>query len=110
MQIFCLLLFLYAVKIGVDFPGQSGARVLESLTAALVGIASIAAWRRAMNNRRLLSSEIGTQRANRISDEILAEPLAAGITIPCAFIGPVTWEIAWLSYLPISYWLRRRRR
>ncbi len=109
VQIFFLLLFMYAIRIGLDFPGQIGARALESVTAALVGIASITGWRHATKNRRLLSPDVSNQRAGQIFDQILAEPIAAGITLPCAFFGPIVWEIAWLSYLPVSYWLRRRR-
>ncbi len=109
VQLFFLLLFLYSIRLGLDCPGESHARALESVTVARVGIASIAGWRYAMKNRRLLSPEVTTQRANQISDENLAEPIAAGITLPCAFLGPIIWELAWLSYLPVSYLLRRRR-
>ncbi len=110
VQIFFLLLFLYSIRLGLDFPGESHARALESVTAALVGVASIAGWRYAMKNRRLLSPEVTTQRADQIFDQNLAEPIAAVITLPFAFIGPIVWEIAWLSYLPVSFWLRRKRR
>jgi len=109
VQVFFLLLFLYSIRVGLDFPGESHARALESVTAALVGIASIAGWRYAMKNRRLLSPEATDLKAGQISDQNLAEPIAAGITLPFAFLGPIVWEIAWLSYLPVSYWLRRRR-
>ncbi len=109
VQIFFLLLFMYAIRIGLDFPGQIGARVLESVTATLVGIASITGWRYAMKNSRLLSPDVSNQKAGQISDQILAEPIAAGITLPCAFLGPIIWELAWLLYIPVSYWLRRRR-
>ena len=107
-QLFFLLLFLYSIRLGFDFPGESHAHAFESVTAALMGIASITGWRYAMKNRRLLSSEVTNQRANQIFDQNLAEPIAAGITLPCAFLGPIIWELAWLSYLPVSYWLRRR--
>lgn len=109
IQVFFLLLFLYSIRVGLDFPGESHARALESVTAALVGIASITGWRYAMKNRRLLSPEATDLKAGQISDQNLAEPIAAGITLPFAFLGPIVWEIAWLSYLPVSYWLRRRR-
>jgi uncharacterized membrane protein len=109
VQLFFLLLFLYSIRLGLDFPGESHSRALESVAVALVGIASIAGWRYAMKNRRLLSPEVTTQRADQISDQNLAEPIAAGITLPCAFLGPIIWELAWLSYIPVSYWLRRRR-
>ncbi|MBW1773552.1 MAG: hypothetical protein JRJ82_11765 [Deltaproteobacteria bacterium] len=39
----------------------------------------------------------------------MAEPITAIITIPIAFVGPVFWEISWLSYLLVGAFLKRRR-
>ena len=39
----------------------------------------------------------------------MAEPITAMITIPIAFVGPVFWEISWLSYLLVASLLKRRR-
>ena len=39
----------------------------------------------------------------------LAEPAAALLTIPCAFIGPWLWEIAWLMFIPAGQILKRMR-
>ena len=108
-QVFFLLLFLKAVAWGSDFPGTAS-QVSESLTAALVGFTAVAGWGYARKNRRLLSPEINDHDAAQIHDRTLAEPLTALITLPCAFVAPIVWELAWLSYFPLSHWLRVRRR
>jgi apolipoprotein N-acyltransferase len=57
----------------------------------------------------LLLPEVTEQYARHLRDRILAEPITAIITIPLAFVGPIIWEISWLSY-PLVVWLVRGRR
>ena len=110
LQIFFLLLFLYSIRLGTTFSGSVGARVLESSTAALVGIASVIGWRYAMKNRRLISTDVTEQDAREVLDRILTEPITALVTIPFAFVGPWIWEVAWFSYPLIASVLKRRRK
>lgn len=110
LQLFFLLIFLYSIRLGVVLGASRATRVFESSAAALVGIASVAGWYYAMKNRRLLASDLTQEDANALLDRIMAEPITAIITIPCAFIGPIVWEISWLSYLLIAAVLKRRRR
>ncbi|MGD8503978.1 MAG: TMEM175 family protein, partial [Syntrophobacterales bacterium] len=99
LQLFFLLIFLYSIRLGVVLGASTATRAFESCAAALLGIASVAAWFYATKNRRLLASDVTQQDANALSDRIMAEPITAILTLPCAFIGPVVWEISWLSYL-----------
>jgi uncharacterized membrane protein len=110
LQLFFLLIFLYSIRLGVVLGASTETRAFESCAAALLGIASVAAWYYATKNRRLLASDVTQQDANALSDRIMAEPITAILTLPCAFIGPVVWEISWLSYLLVAAVLKRRRR
>ncbi len=110
VQIFCLLLFISALKIGVDLGGSPGTRALESVAAALVGISAGWGWSYAIKNRRLLHDDVTDQEALATRDRILAEPITALVTIPFAFIGPWLWEAAWLTYPLFVKLLKRRRR
>ena len=110
LQIFFLLIFLYSIRLGVVLGASTATRAFESCAAALLGIASVAAWYYATKNRRLLASDVTQQDANALFDRIMAEPITAIITLPCAFIGPVVWEISWLSYVLVASVLKRRRR
>jgi hypothetical protein len=83
---------------------------LESIAAALVGIAGGWGWLYAIKNHRLLLPEVTEQYARRLRDRILAEPITAIITIPLAFVGPILWEISWLSYPLVVLLIRGRRR
>ena len=96
-QIFTVLLFLYAIGVGLNYEGAADARVFESFTAALMGIFSYAGWRYAMNHG-LLGGSITAEKALQIRDRNFSEPATALITIPFAFIGPWLWEISWFLY------------
>ncbi len=109
LQLFLLLVFLVSLRLGIDLGASTGTRALESIAAALVGIAGGWGWSYAIKNHRLLLPEVTEQYAYRLRDRILAEPITAIITIPLAFVGPILWEISWLSY-PLVVWLVRRCR
>ena len=109
LQLFFLLVFLVSLRDGIELGPSTGTRALESATAALVGIAGAWGWSYAIKNHRLLLPDVTEQYAYRLRDRILAEPITAILTLPCAFVGPILWEISWLSY-PLVVWLVRKRR
>jgi len=110
LQLFLLLVFLVSLRLGIDLGASTGTRALESIAAALVGIAGGWGWSYAIKNHRLLLPEVTEQYAYRLRDRILAEPITAIITIPLAFVGPILWEISWLSYPLVVLLVRGRRR
>lgn len=97
LQIFFLLLFLYSIRLGIAFNGSPGAKALESCMAVLMGVASSGGWSYAFK-KGLLLPEVSDADARQVQHRVLAEPFTAAITIPLAFIGPILWEVAWLSY------------
>ena len=109
LQLFFLLIFLLSLRLSYEAGPSQITRAMESIAAALVGIAGGWSWAYAEKNHRLLLPEVTEQYARRLSDRILAEPITALITIPLAFVGPVPWELAWLSY-PIVVLLVKARR
>jgi len=110
LQLFLLLVFLVSLRLGIDLGASTGTRALESIAAALVGITGGWGWSYAIKNHRLLLPEVTEQFAYRLRDRILAEPITAIITIPLAFVGPILWEISWLSYPLVVLLVRGRRR
>jgi len=107
LQLFFLLIFLVSLRIGIDLGASNFTRAFESLAAALVGIAGSWGWLYAVKNQRLLLPEVSEPYAYRLRDRILAEPITAIITIPVAFVGPILWELSWLTY-PLVVMLVRR--
>ena len=110
LQLFFLLIFLVSLRLGIDLGASDFTRAFESLAAALVGIAGSWSWLYAIKNHRLLLPEVTGLYAYRLRDRILAEPITALITIPFAFVGPILWELSWLTYPLVVLLVRRRRR
>jgi len=109
LQMFCLLLFLFAISVGTNFDAAADLRLFESITAMMVGVVSYWGWRYAKRTAKLISPSLSEEEADAISIRILAEPIAAIITIPFAIFTPLLWELAWFSYPVIAPLLRRRK-
>jgi len=109
LQIFSLLLFLFAVNLGTHYESAADLRLLESISAMMVGVISYYGWRYAKRTAHLVSPSLSKEDADAISVRILAEPLAAAITIPFAIFSPLLWELAWFSYPVIAPLLRKRK-
>lgn len=110
VQLFSLLLFLMSLNLGVVLGGNMFTRLLESCTAALTGLCAAIAWRYGIKNRRLIQPDVDDFNAQKILDNVMAEPLAAIFTIPFAFAGPWAWEASWLLLIPVGFILKRFRK
>ncbi|MBE9561077.1 MAG: DUF1211 domain-containing protein [Proteobacteria bacterium] len=109
LQLFSLLMFLYAIAIGIRLEADSSTRLFESVTACLLGVFSFAAWYYALNKGNLVTSELSAVEAGAITERIKAEPITAMITMPFAY-GMWMWEFSWLLYPVIVYLYKRRSR
>jgi uncharacterized membrane protein len=111
LQVFFLLLFLYAIDLGVELEADAeGARVFESISVFLVGITSLLNWFVVLRNPQLLGPDITIEEAREITDRFLPEPITAAITIAIAYVGPIFWEISWLSFIPIIFIIKGIRK
>lgn len=105
-SVFSLLLLLYIVRVSAEVAAPSR-RAGESIAVALIGIAAGAAWWWA-RRKGLVRDGISKDEMLGIQIEAFAEPLAALVTLPFAFVGELAWNLAWFAYIPIAAFLRRR--
>jgi len=105
-SVFFLLLLLYMVRVSAEVAAPSR-RAGESVAVALIGLAAGAAWWWA-RRKGLVRDGISKEEMQRVQIEAFAEPLAALVTLPFAFVGELAWNLAWLAYIPISRLVRRR--
>ena len=106
-QVFSLLLFLYAIRTGIEFEASASTRIFESATACLLGVCSFAAWYYALHKGNLVTDELEADEASAITERIKAEPVTAAITIPFA-AGVWMWELSWFIYPVVVYIYKRR--
>jgi len=105
-SVFCLLLLLYVVRISNEVAGPSR-RAGESVAVAMIGVAAGLAWWWA-RRKRLVREGITKEETLGVQIQAFAEPLAALVTLPFAYVGELAWNLAWLAYLPIAAVLKRR--
>ena len=108
-QLFALLLFLYAIRVGIDLEADASTRVFESAMACLLGVFSFSAWYYALNKGNLVADELDAGEAKAITERIKAEPVTAAITIPFA-VGMWMWELSWFIYPFVVYLYKRRKK
>ncbi|GMR25102.1 MAG: hypothetical protein BMS9Abin39_0380 [Ignavibacteria bacterium] len=110
LQLLFLLLYLYSVRLDMETQSDVLALFMQSVSLALAGFAGVAAWVYASKRADLVSEAVSPQEANELKISILAEPLAAVVTIPFAFIGPGIWNLSWLSVIVFGIFLKRRHK
>jgi uncharacterized membrane protein len=105
-SVFFLLLLLYIVRVSAEVAAPSR-RAGESVAVALIGIAAGAAWWWA-RRKGLVREGISKDEMLSVQIEAFAEPMAALVTLPFAYVGELAWNLAWFAYIPIAAFLRRR--
>ncbi len=110
LQLFFLLFYTYAAGLGMQFEGDEMALALQSFTLLIAGLLGFAAWAYAIRNGRLLADYTKQEEVTALLVRSLAEPLTALITLPLAFVSATIWELAWLLYIPLAWYLGRKDR
>ncbi|MDH3269614.1 MAG: TMEM175 family protein [Ignavibacteria bacterium] len=109
-QLLFLLLYLYSVRLDMETNSDVLALFMQSVSLALAGFAGVAAWVYATKHTEMVSEAVSPEEANDLKMSILAEPLAAVVTIPFAFIAPGIWNLSWLSVIVFGIFLKRRHK
>lgn len=107
-QLFFLLFYLYSVRLDLVFASDALALFMQSVNLALAGFMSVFAWLYVNKNPGFVSESVSQKEAKEIRNAILAEPLAACVTIPFAFVGPAMWNLSWLSFIVFGWFLKKR--
>lgn len=105
-QVFFVLMLLYVIRVSVEIE-PSSARFGESLTLLLTGLCGAAGWNYACK-RGLVNPEIKPEQMKKTYIEAYAEPVAALVTLPLAFVDALFWNLGWLVYIPIAGIMRSR--
>lgn len=107
LQIFALLLYLYMVRIGIEYEGDNVALLGQSMTLAAAGWLAVLSWIYATKNRRLISDDLTKPQAWGVYWRLMGEPIAATLTIPVAWTSQGWWDLSWLVLIPIGMWTGR---
>ena len=106
IQLFFVLLFMFAIRVGTELPASAWTRGFESVAALLLGLSSTWMWSYAAKGRRLLHSDVTEAEARAVGRTIRAEPATAMFTLPFIFTA-IFWELAWFTYPAVRRFFRR---
>jgi hypothetical protein len=101
-----VLLLLYVVRVSAEVEAPAR-RSGESIAVFLIGAMGAAAWVHA-RREGLVREGVSRSEASKVQLEAFTEPIVALITLPFAYVGEVSWNLAWLAYIPVSAILKRR--
>jgi uncharacterized membrane protein len=107
VQVFALLFFLYTNRIGIEFNGNTGSLLLQSISLLIVGLLALWGWRHACSHG-LVTDNLSQEERLKTRNSVSMEMYAAAVTIPFAFAGVTTWTLSWLLY-PLGQWLYKKR-
>jgi len=108
LQVFFLMLYLYFIRLDLEFDGPVLALQMESLTLALAGFFSVWGWHHAVK-QGMVSETLTSLEKDQIYLKLMPEPITAVLTFPFAFFGPNIWTLSWLLLIPVSWILKRIR-
>lgn len=107
LQVFFVIIYIYAIRLGLEFEENASVLALQSVTAALVGFAALLSWFYASQKGHLLSTEVSQKEIRDLQLNILTEPITALFTLPFSLLGAGFWDASWLLYFLIAWFLKR---
>ncbi len=105
-SIAAVLLLLYVVRVSAEVAAPAR-RSGESIAVLLIGVFGAAAWTLA-RRKGLVRAGLTNREITKVHLEAFTEPIVALITLPFAYVGEVSWNLAWLAFFPVAALLRRR--
>ena len=109
LQVFFLMIYLYFVRLDMEFEGAVVALEFESIFLALAGFIGVWCWYYA-NKKGLVSDELTREEQNNVYKKLFPEPITAVLTFPFAVLGPDIWTLSWLLLLPVTWLVNWRRK
>ena len=102
LQVIALMIYLYFVRLDVEFDGAVIALQMESVFLAISGFLGLWSWHYAVRNN-LVSEKITGPEKDKVYLKLTPEPVVSILTFPFAVFGPDIWTLAWLLLIPVGY-------
>lgn len=108
LQVITLMIYLYFVRLDVEFDGATVALQMESIFLFLSGLFAVWSWHYAIRNN-LLSASVTPIERRGVYLKLMPEPIVSILTLPFAVYGPDIWTLAWLMLIPVTWLLKKYR-
>jgi uncharacterized membrane protein len=108
LQVISLMIYLYFVRLDVEFEGAVIALQLESVFLAISGFLGLWSWHYAIRNK-LISDKLSKEEQSKVYLKLTPEPVVSVLSFPFAIFGPDIWTLSWLLLIPVGYIAKRLR-
>ena len=108
IQMFCLMIYLYFMRLDNETEGLGITLLMQSVFMALAGFIGVFSWRYADKNNFFMEG-MTPEKSRDTMYSFLSEPITAVITIPFAFLGAGWYAVSWLLAIPIGLFLKRHK-
>jgi uncharacterized membrane protein len=108
LQVISLFIYLYFVRLDVEFDGTIIALQMESVFLAISGFFGVWSWHYAVKNGLTTKSIVNTEKTG-VYLKLLPEPIVSVLSFPFAFFGADIWTLSWLLLLPVGWILKKYR-
>ena len=110
LSVFSLMMYLYFVRLDVEFANVTLLIRMQSITLAVSGFLNIIAWYFATKDNLLDSTKVDVEvEKEQVYLKLLPEPIVAFISIFIAGYGSTIWTLSWLLIIPVGYLLKKYR-
>ncbi len=101
-QVFALMLYIYFVRLDLQFGNEVLLMQLQSLFLALAGAFAVGSWHYAIKTG-MVSNDPTELENDKMYIKLMTEPIVSLITLPLAWFGPLLWTLGWLFLIPVGY-------
>ena len=109
VQVFCLLIYLYFMRLDNETDGDEFTLLMESVFMAIAGFIGVYNWEYS-RKKGYFDDQLSAEESIETSYKFLPEPIVALITIPLAFAGTMYYTVGWLLIIPLTWYLNRRKK
>lgn len=106
LQTFCLMLYLYFVRLDMEFDAAIITLKMQSVTLAFAGFLAILSWWYAIR-KGLITNIVNQEEEYSVYLKLFPEPLVAAISFIFTFFGPLAWNLSWLLLIPVTMLVKR---
>ncbi len=106
LQVITLMIYLYFVRLDVEFDGAVIALQMESVFLAISGFFALWSWHYVIKNK-LISQNITKDEQSKVYLKLMPEPIVSILSFPFAAFGADIWTLSWLLLIPVGYISKR---
>lgn len=109
VQVFCLLIYLYFMRLDNETDGDEFTLLMESVFMAIAGFLGIYNWQYS-RKQGFFEESLTMKESYEMVYKFYPEPIVACLTIPLALVGTGWYSAGWLLLIPVTWLMNTRKK